>query len=132
VADGFFKDNEGLDWLGEPIPELRPPAPAALPEPPVWPEGLTARSTTAALWHVARFAGARPAKRDAIDERIVREALTGAARIIDSQDEVGGYPKVEPTMRKLEVPATGRRQWLETMAREVTFGAVAKTELQGN
>lgn len=121
AADGYFKANEGFNWLGEPIAELRVPFPT-LSEPPVWPAGLEARSTAAALWHVARFAGARPAERDAIDTRIVQNALTGTARIIDSQDEVGGYPRLEPTTRQLEVPATGRRQWLEGLAREVTFG----------
>ena len=126
VADGCFKDNEGFDWLGQPIPELRQPM-RTLPEPPVWPEGLQARSTAAAIWHVARFAGARPAQRDAIDRRIVCEALTGTARIIDSQDDVGGYPKLEPAVRALDVPATGRRQWLERLAREVTFGHAAAT-----
>ncbi len=126
VAEAFVKGNEGFDWQGESIPEIRPPSTATLTEPPVWPEGLQPRSAAGALWHVARFAGARPAERDAIDERIVREALTGAARIIDSQDEVGGYPKHEPATRKLEVPATGRRQWLEDLAREVTFGLGGK------
>ena len=80
-------------------------------------------STTAALWHVARFAGARPAERDAIDQRIVSQAITGTARIIDSQDEVGGYPKVEPVTRMLEVPEKNRREWLEKLAREVEVGA---------
>ena len=122
IAEAFVKGNEGFDWLGENIPEVRPPSTAALTEAPVWPAGLTARSTAAALWHVARFVGARPAERDAIDERIVRDALTGTARIIDSQEEVGGYPKVEATTHKLEVPPTGRRQWLEERAREVTLG----------
>jgi hypothetical protein len=121
IADGFFKANEGYNWLGQPIPELRVPFPT-LAAPPVWPEGLEARSTTAALWHVARFAGARPAERDAIDTRIVREALTGAARQIDSQEEVGGYPKLEPVTRKLDVPEENRRAWLEKLAREVTLG----------
>jgi hypothetical protein len=93
-----------------------------LPEPPVWPEDLKPLSTTAALWHVARFVGARPAERDAIDTRIVQEALTGTARIIDSQEEVGGYPKLESTTRKLDVPEKDRRVWLEKLAREVTFG----------
>ncbi len=128
VAEAFVQGNEGFDWRGEIIPEVRPPSIAALSEPPVWPEGLKPRSTTGALWHVARFVGARPGERDAIDERIVREALTGSARIIDSQDEVGGYPKPEPTKRTLEVPATGRRQWLEKLAREVTFGSAAVGE----
>jgi len=124
VAEGYFKNNEGYDWMGKALPELRVPFPT-LPEPPVWPEGLQARSPAGAMWHVARFAGARPAERDAIDERIVREAMTGTARIIDSQEEVGGYPKPEPVTRKLEVPAAGRRAWLEGLAAEVTFGAAA-------
>ena len=93
-----------------------------LAAPPLWPEGLNAKSPTGARWHVARFVGARPAERDAIDTRIVREALTGAARIINSQEEVGGYPKIEPVTRALEVPERGRRAWLEKLAREVTFG----------
>lgn len=123
TAEAYFKDNEGYDWLGQPILELREPVTArVVPAPPVWPEGLKPLGTTAALWHVARFAGARPAERDAIDTRIVQEALTGTARIIDSQDEVGGYPKVEPTTRPLDVPEKDRRAWLEKLAREVTFG----------
>lgn len=120
-AEAFFKDNEGYNWLGEPLPLLRAPFPT-LDAPPLWPEGLNAKTPTGALWHVARFVGARPAERDAIDTRIVREALTGAARIIDSQEEVGGYPKIEPVTRALEVPEKGRRAWLEKLAREVTFG----------
>lgn len=121
VADGYFKDNEGYDWFGEPLGLLRDPLPQ-LEAPPVWPEGLQVVSTTAALWHVARFAGARPAERDAIDRRIVSQALTGTARIIDSQDEVGGYPVIEPVTRKLDVPEKNRREWLEKLAREVEIG----------
>lgn len=121
VADAFFKGNEGRDRLGKPVPELRAPFPT-LPNPPLWPEGLEARGTTAALWHIARFVGARPAQRDEIDIRIVRDALTGAARIIASQDEVGGYPRPDPTTRALDVPARERRSWLEKLAGEVTFG----------
>lgn len=127
VADGYFKNNEGFNWLGEPLAELRVPFPT-LAEPPLWPEGLKPVSTTAALWQVARFVGARPAERDAIDTRIVREALTGAARIIDSQDQVGGYPKPEPTTRKLDVPEKGRRAWLEAITREVTFGDASRSK----
>lgn len=124
VADGFFQGNEGYDWLGQPVPELREPgAVKRLEAPPVWPEGLKPVSAAAALWRVGRFAGARPAERDAIDTRIVAEALTGRARIIDSQEEAGGYPKVAPVERVLEVPEKDRRVWLEALAREVTFGA---------
>ena len=117
-ANGFFKDNEGYAWDGTPLAVLRAPMVTA-EKPPLWPEGLTATSTTAALWHVARSVGERPGERDAIDQRIVSEALTGRAHIIDSQDQVGGYPKIEPVTRALDVPATQRREWLEKMARAV-------------
>ena len=39
-----------------------------------------------------------------------------------TQDGRVGYPKLEPTSRPLDVPATNRRAWLEQLAREVTYG----------
>ncbi|MCB1089196.1 MAG: gamma-glutamyltransferase, partial [Verrucomicrobiae bacterium] len=73
-----------------------------------------------ALWHVARFAGARPAERDSIDQKIVGEALTGSLKIIDSPSQVGGYPPVEaPIVATLEIPEKNRDDWLETLARQV-------------
>ena len=35
--------------------------------------------------------GARPWDRDAVDRRLVEEARTGGGKIIDSENEVGGY-----------------------------------------
>jgi len=120
-ADGYFANNEGYDWFGKPLPVLRKPF-ETLPAPPVWPQGLEAASPAAAMWRVTRFAGARPALRDAIDSRIVAQAMTGQSRMIDSQEEVGGYPDLKATSRAQDVPDTGRREWLETLAREVTLG----------
>ncbi len=120
-AEAYVADNEGYDWFGQPLNLLRADFPM-LEKPDVWPQGLEARSTAAALWHTARFVGARPARRDPIDQRIISAALSGAARIIDSQDDVGGYPRHEPARHSLDVPETGRRKWLEKLAREVTFG----------
>lgn len=54
--------------------------------------------------YVLKNAGARPKDRDSVDQRIVQDYLNRAGKVIDSQDEVGGYPKVAPTQRKLEVP----------------------------
>jgi hypothetical protein len=39
-------------------------------------------------------AGATLPRRDAIDERIVRQYREGIGRVIDSQDEVGGYAAI--------------------------------------
>ncbi len=117
-AQGFFQNNEGFAWDGTPLQVQRAPFETSS-TPLLWPQGLQVTSPAAALWHVARSVGARPGDRDAIDKRIINDALTGHARIIDSQDEVGGYPKVEPVTRTLEVPETQRREWLEKMAQEV-------------
>ena len=38
----------------------------------------------------------------AAGKRIVEEVKQSKNRIIDSEDEVGGYPKVEPTYRKFD------------------------------
>lgn len=120
-ADAYFKDNEGYDWFGKPLDLLRHPFPT-LDAPPVWPEGLEVRSNAAAVFHAARFAGARPAQRDLIDQRIVAQALSGSAKIIDSQDDVGGYPQHPAIPHDLEVPEKGRRAWLEKLANQVTLG----------
>jgi hypothetical protein len=36
----------------------------------------------------------------------------GTGRIIDSQDEVGGYPDHEPAYRELDIPETDLKSWL--------------------
>jgi hypothetical protein len=51
---------------------------------------------------VARNVGAGPWDRDEIDTRIVRTALDGTGRIIDSEEKVGGYPVVEETRTEFD------------------------------
>ena len=121
TADAFFKDNEGYDWFGQPLELLRSPFPTAL-SPPVWPEGLDSRTPAAALWHVSRFVGAHPARRSPIDSRIVQSVLNGSAKIINSQEEVGGYPKSPETHRALNVPNQGRREWLLEFSKQAEGG----------
>ncbi len=67
---------------------------------------------------VLRFAGSRPAQRDPIDARIVQSVVDRTGRIIDSQEEVGGYPVRATTTRAVVVPED-RRAWLERLSREV-------------
>ncbi len=67
---------------------------------------------------VLRSAGSRPARRDPIDARIVRSVILGDGRIIDSQNEVGGYPVRPATSRALIVPED-RRAWLEELSSEL-------------
>lgn len=65
-----------------------------------------------------RRAGSRPARRDAIDARIIRSVIAGEGKIIDSQKEVGGYPAYAATSRALTVPAD-RRAWLQRLSDEL-------------
>ena len=122
LAGPWPADRLGRAHL-KPIPKLRKTSPT-LSKPPLWPQGFEPRSNAAALCHVAHFAGARPAQRDEIDTRIVREAITSAARIIDSQDEVGGYPHPKPAFRRLDVPDRNRRNWLEDLTRSIVFSPI--------
>jgi hypothetical protein len=68
------------------------------------------------LPYVLQHAGARPQQRDAIDARIVSNVQQKKGKLINSQDEAGGYPNYAPTYRKLDVPATNIEQWLQQMA----------------
>jgi hypothetical protein len=90
-----------------------------LSEKPVWPEGLTPLPAEEVADHVARHAGAWPKERDAVDKRISSDFMQRKGRIIDSQDDVGGYPTPEPTARTLDVPEKGIDAWLAQMAAEI-------------
>ena len=60
---------------------------------PFWPDGLTPLPASKVKEFVAREVGSRPWNRDPIDQRIVKSALAGKGKIIDSEAEVGGYPQ---------------------------------------
>jgi hypothetical protein len=95
----FLKDNVATDARGRPAPQL-----GGLlqnfreqKEPPVWPPGFEAAPASTLVEKFAREVGARPWDRDAIDARIIEQALSGSSRIIDNESEVGGYPSPTPT-----------------------------------
>lgn len=70
---------------------------------------------------VLRTAGARPARRDPVDARIVELVRRREGRIIDSQNDAGGYPVRPATARPLVVPEgrEARQRWLDKMAAEL-------------
>lgn len=89
-----------------------------LDQPPLWPAELTAKPAVQALYDVLRTVGARAKERDPIDSRIIDGVINGAGSLIDSQNQVGGYPDYPPQRRSLEVPEgkEARRAWLDEMA----------------
>jgi len=115
----FLADNLTRDRASWPIPSYTITTPDSqtvwvkpLSAAPAWPAGLKARPAAEVKEFVLKNAGARPWGRDEVDQRIVGQVREGKGRIIDSQEEVGGYPHPAMTTRKLDVPATGVDEWL--------------------
>lgn len=114
-GNAFVKDNRVVDLDGSAMPQVQGDI-QLLNEAPIWPKGLTPKPVEQVAESVLRNAGARPWERDAIDRRIVKSVIERKGRIIDSQDEVGGYPVYAATRRALDVPENPEEiaGWLES------------------
>lgn len=100
--DLYMRDNIAIDRMGREIPPIgnfaKPPVKITfLDQPPFWPEGYVAKAAKDVEAAVLAEAGARRWDKDPTDDRFIREVKDRTGRIIDSQDEVGGYPKLAPT-----------------------------------
>lgn len=107
----YLSDNLTQDLFGAPLPLTgRFTAGAAQilsrRSPMFWPDGLTVMRANQVEAHLLRTAGARPWDRDAHDVRILADIAEGRGRIINSEDDVGGYP-APPTTRRAFDPS----QW---------------------
>lgn len=117
-GDAYLEDNLAFHSDGSPA-RITGGRVIELEKKPVWPEALSPMPAGDVAEYVVKHAGARPRQRDAIDARIIREFRQRKGRIIDSQDEVGGYPAPEPVSRPLDVPETDVQAWLAKLAAEV-------------
>lgn len=117
-GDVYLEDNIALDQAGKPAPitagEIN-----VLKEKPSWPEGLAAMPAKDTVAWVIAHSGARPKDRDEVDKRIIREFQERKGHFIDSQEQVGGYPKVKPVERKLDVPKQNVDAWLAKLAHDL-------------
>jgi hypothetical protein len=98
------RDNLAVDRHGNPLPALGryTTSPARIIEhdaPLSWPDGLHALPANEVESWVLAHAGARPWDRDAHDQRIISNVAEGRGRIIDSEEDVGGYPQATRTRR---------------------------------
>ncbi|WP_339898371.1 right-handed parallel beta-helix repeat-containing protein [uncultured Gilvimarinus sp.] len=103
-GDVYLKDNQVLNLDGGDMAQVQGDI-NLLDKAPVWPQGLQPLALNKTYDHVLTHAGSRPWERDKVDLRIVDSVRRKTGRIIDSQEEVGGYPDYPAVRRALEVPA---------------------------
>jgi hypothetical protein len=83
--------------MGRPMPMLGryTTSPAKIIEvktAPAFPEGVKPLAAVDVENSVIANAGARPWERDETDWRVIADTIEGRGKIIDSEQEVGGYP----------------------------------------
>ena len=115
-GDAYLEDNIAQDRTGAAVP-LTSGNIRILNEKPIW-GNITPLPASAVIDHVVESAGARPKDRDGIDQRIIREFLAREGRMINSQQEVGGYPQINMVRRPLDIPADVDA-WLAQLAAEL-------------
>jgi hypothetical protein len=119
VGKAYLEDNIGLDRLTGNTLIQHDDFVTILSESGVRPEAFQPIDAYENIGLVLTHAGARPGERSAEDVRIVQSLIDGTGSIIDSQDEVGGYPEYDSTARAIDsIPETEneRRAWLDSIS----------------
>jgi hypothetical protein len=97
----YEHDNIAVDAIGKPLEKFgrysTGKATIIKMKQPALPAGVKLLSAIDVQDSVIKNAGARPWDRDPIDARIVADTIEGRGEIIDSEDQVGGYPKYKET-----------------------------------
>jgi hypothetical protein len=106
----YQADNEATDRDGRPLPMFGRYGNASgrvigIDKSAAMPAAIKPLAASAVTVAVFAHAGARPWDRDAVDRRLIEEARAGAGHIIDSEVEVGGYPRAAPATRRAFVEA---------------------------
>ncbi len=112
----FARDNTAQDLSGHSVRIIgtRDGKCRLVEAPPLWPDTMDTIPCNQVKEHVLMHAGARPWDRTAVDQRIVQGIRTGTGKIIDSEQEVGGYP----TTRETRSPFNPEAWDLATMERK--------------
>ncbi|MDE2112258.1 MAG: pectate lyase [Alphaproteobacteria bacterium] len=100
----YGKDNVAMNQIGEPIPMIGryTAAPARIvmeKTPPIWPPYVTVLPSSAVQQHVLHNAGARIWDRDYDDVRLIADVAEGRGYIVNSENDIHGYPVEKPTQR---------------------------------
>jgi hypothetical protein len=117
----YMEDNIIIDQAGNHLQVYDPNDIEVLDAPPLWGDGLEVMPAHESLYEVLRTVGPRPGDRDPNNARLVRTVADGNGAVIDSQNEVGGYPSYTPTYRAITVPegAAAQQAWLDALEDEI-------------
>ncbi|MES1158379.1 MAG: pectate lyase [Terricaulis silvestris] len=101
----YGRDNVAVDRIGNPLPMFGryTTSPARIIEmqsPMLWPNGLAPMASSAVQQSVLHNVGARPWDRDYNDVRLIADVAEGRGWIINSQNDIHGYPEQTPTHRE--------------------------------
>ncbi len=114
----YADDNVAVDRIGRPLPQFgrytTAPVEVVKIARPALPFGVKLLPAAEVQDAVIRNAGARPSDRDAIDARIVANVIEGRGGVIDSEQDVGGYPAYPETKQAFDPNAWN----LENMTRK--------------
>lgn len=127
----YEQDTIAMNAFGAPLPLLgrytTGPAQIHRREAPLdFPEGLEPMPAHAVEHYILANAGARPWDRDAHDVRVLADVAEGRGGIINSQQEVGGYPAHIETRRPFD-PSQWDLNTMEPLSPEaLDSGARAK------
>jgi pectate lyase len=100
----YGRDNVAVDQIGNPLPMLgryttSPARIIPMPAPPLWSGDVKPMPSSAVQQYVLHNAGARPWDRDYDDVRLIADVAEGRGIIINSENDIHGYPHQEPTAR---------------------------------
>ncbi|MFL6619135.1 MAG: pectate lyase, partial [Povalibacter sp.] len=97
----YEEDNIAVDRIGNALPKIgrytTSNAQILQMSKPALPFGVKLLSASEVQDAVIANAGARPWDRDKVDSRIVADTIEGRGEIIDSEEQVGGYPVQKET-----------------------------------
>ncbi len=109
ALDLYLHDNLAVDRVGQPLPmqgrySTAPAGVRPLKTSPALPFGVNVIPAAQVQDAVIANAGARPWDRDDNDRRVLADTIEGRGEVIDSEQQVGGYPKQAETHQAF-VPA---------------------------
>jgi hypothetical protein len=131
----YLEDNQAVEMTSDPwsIAKNTTGVQVRVNTSPNWIPSFQAKKSNVVKKWVLNHAGARRADGDSVDARVIKEVLNSTGRIIDSQNDVGGWPPLVSNVRgtggtpALSIPSnaiqpsgyTKVEEWLHLLARQV-------------